>query len=151
MIVTMGEEELRKLWPKLITIKEKGYPIKDATYYVKLVKDRPVGHICYKDMGNWYFIGNSYVQRAYRGQGIYDELMTVRNNDLNNKPKIAILIPIENSNLDRLEDRITQRGYERVDNFLDVYGILTFLEYVKYRNYNLWKLGERLAFLERIF
>lgn len=147
----MGEEELRKLWPKLITIEEKGYPIKGATYYVKLVKDRPVGHICYKDMGNWYFTGNSYVQRGYREQGIYDELMTVRNDYLDDKPKVAILIPIEDTDLDRLEERISQRGYERVDNFLDVYGILSFLEYIKYRKYNLWTLGERLAFRERIF
>ena len=66
----MDEEALQLYWPNLITMKEKGYPINNAMFYVKYINNKPVGHICYKDMGNWYFIGNSYVKKEYRKFGI---------------------------------------------------------------------------------
>mgnify|MGYP003114522094 CR=1 FL=1 len=140
MIVICHEGDLQKNWPNLITMKEKGYPITNAKFYVKYIHDEPVGHICYKDMGNWYFIGNSYIKEQYRGQGIYNELMEKRNSDLKNKTKIAILIPIENSELSRLENRISKRNYVKVDGFSDLYGTMSFIDYMKFRKYNLWKL-----------
>jgi predicted GNAT family acetyltransferase len=140
MIVLCNEEELQKDWPNLITMEEKGYPIRNARFYVKYIKNQPVGHICYKDMGNWYFIGNSYVKSKFRNQGIYDELMRKRNDDLRDKPKIAILIPIEDSELNRLEERISKRGYEKISTYFNAYKIISFLDYIKFRKYNLWKL-----------
>ena len=140
MIIVCYEEDLQKDWPNLITMKEKGYPIKNSKFYVKYINDTPVGHICYKDMGNWYFIGNSYIKEQYRGQGIYNELMEKRNSDLKNKTKVAILIPIENSKLSRLENRISKRGYVKINSFLDLYGTMSFIDYIKFRKHNLWKL-----------
>tara|TARA_R110000824_G_scaffold194209_1_gene376767 strand:- start:1046 stop:1471 length:426 start_codon:yes stop_codon:yes gene_type:complete len=140
MRVICGEKELQKDWPELITMKEKGYPIKNANFYVKYINNKPVGHICYKDMGKWYFIGNSYVKKEYRGQGIYEELMLNRNNLLNGKTKIAILIPIENSELDRLEDRISKRNYTKINSFLDLYGTMSFIHYMRFRKYNMWRV-----------
>ena len=150
MISIMTELELQKEWNSLITMEEKGYPITDAMFYVKYVDGSPIGHICFKDMGKWYFIGNSYIKRKYRGRGYYDELMTKRNEDLEDKPKIAIVIPIEDSELGRLEDRISGRGYEKIDSFWDVYGILSFREYIKIRNFTLWKLGKKQRLRDRI-
>jgi len=141
LIKITGEAELSVVWPQLITIEEKGYPIKDVIYYVKVVKDTPVGHTCYKDMGDWYFIGNSYVKKEFRGQGIYEELITVRDDYLDDKPKVTIVIPIEDSERKRLEKLMVQRGYTKVKSFLDLYGIMSFLEYMRYRRYNLWKGG----------
>tara|TARA_R110002020_G_scaffold335204_1_gene550362 strand:+ start:697 stop:1122 length:426 start_codon:yes stop_codon:yes gene_type:complete len=140
MKVICDEKELQKDWPELITMKEKGYPIKNAKFYVKYINNEPVGHICYKDMGNWYFIGNSYVKKEYRGQGIYEELMRNRNNLLTDKTKIAILIPIENSKLNRLEDRISKRQYTKINSFFDLYGTMSFIDYMKFRKYNMWRV-----------
>lgn len=139
-IKIMSEEALIEDWPNLITMEEKGYPINHAQFYVKYIGDIPVGHICYKDMGNWHFIGNSYVKEEYRGQGVYDELMCKRNSDLSDKNKIAMLIPIENSQLEKLETRIKNRNYIKVNTFLDVYGIMSFLDYFKFRKQNMWLL-----------
>ena len=136
----MDEEALQLYWSDLITMKEKGYPIDNAMFYVKYINDKPVGHICYKDMGKWYFIGNSYVKRKFRNLGIYNELMIKRNKDLKDKTKIAIVIPIEDSDVSRLEERISQRGYSKVNNFLDVYKTMPILFYMKVRKHNLWKL-----------
>ena len=151
MISIMTEQELQAEWNSLITMEEKGYPITDAMFYVKYVDGSPIGHICFKDMGKWYLIGNSYIKRKYRGLGYYDELMTKRNEDLEDKPKIAVVIPIEDSELGRLEDRISVRGYEKVDSFWDVYGILSFREYIKIRNFTLWKLGNRATLRNKIY
>ena len=140
MIEIMDEEKLNEIWPNLITMEEKGYPITNAMFYVKYINDKPVGHICYKDMGKWYFIGNSYVKKKFRNLGVYDELMTKRNEDLEDKPKIAIVIPIEDSDVSRLEERISQRGYSKVNNFLDVYKTMPVLFYMRVRKHNLWKL-----------
>tara|TARA_R100001244_G_C5142402_1_gene128145 strand:- start:220 stop:648 length:429 start_codon:yes stop_codon:yes gene_type:complete len=140
MILICSEKELQKDWPKLITMKEKGYPITDAKFYVKYINNKPVGHTCYKNMGNWNFIGNSYIKKEFRGQGIHDELMKKRNDDLTNKPKIAILIPIENSSLDRLEKLMSKRDYIKINKFLDVYKTVSFFDYIKFRKYNMWKL-----------
>ena len=140
MIGIMDEEKLNEIWPNLITMEEKGYPITNAMFYVKYINDKPVGHICYKDMGKWYFIGNSYVKKKFRNLGVYDELMTKRNEDLEDKPKIAIVIPIEDSDVSRLEERISQRGYSKVNNFLDVYKTMPVLFYMRVRKHNLWKL-----------
>ena len=150
MIEIMDEEKLNEIWPDLITMEEKGYPITNAMFYVKYINDKPVGHICYKDMGKWYFIGNSYVKKKFRNLGVYDELMTKRNEDLEDKPKIAIVIPIEDSDMSRLEDRISVRGYEKINSFWDVYGILSFREYIKIRNFTLWKLGKKQRLRDRI-
>jgi hypothetical protein len=66
--------------------------------------------------------------------------MTKRNEDLEDKPKIAIVIPIEDSDVLRLEKRISQKGYSKVNNFLDVYKTMPVLFYMKVRKHNLWKL-----------
>ena len=140
MILICNEKELQVDWPELITMKEKGYPIKNAKFYVKYINNKPVGHTCYKNMGNWNFIGNSYIKKEFRGQGIHDELMKKRNDDLTNKPKIAILIPIENSSLDRLEKLMSKRDYIKINKFFDIYGTMSFLDYIRFRKYNMWKL-----------
>ena len=139
-IKIMDEEALQLYWSDLITMKEKGYPIDNAMFYVKYINNKPVGQICFKDMGNWYFIGNSYIKKEYRGQGIYNELMEKRNKDLKDKIKVAILVPIENSELHRLEDRISKRDYSKVNSFFDLYGTMSFIDYIKFRKYNMWKL-----------
>jgi hypothetical protein len=150
MISIMSEQELQAEWDSLITMEEKGYPITDAMFYVKYIDGKPIGHICFKDMGKWYFIGNSYIKRRYRGMGYYDELMTKRNEDLEDKPKIAVVIPIEDSDINRLEDRISIRGYEKIDSFWDIYGIVSVRDYIKIRDFTLWKLGKKQRLRDRI-
>jgi predicted GNAT family acetyltransferase len=140
MMKIMNEEALQLYWPDLITLDEKGYPFTNAMFYVKYLNNIPVGHTCYEDMGNWYFVGNSYVKKEFRGQGIHDELLELRNNDLKDKSKIAVLLPLEGSHLTRLEDRISKLQYTKVNNFFSVYGIMSFLDYVKFRKYNMWVL-----------
>ena len=99
----------------------KGYPehVCDNLYMIaKFNGDEIIAHTSFSDMGSWYFIGNNYVKPVHRKNGVLKEMVTRRNQRLGHYPKIAILRPIEETDLLQL---YTARFTEAMSR-LKVYG-----------------------------
>tara|TARA_R110002020_G_scaffold384286_2_gene595259 strand:- start:1212 stop:1631 length:420 start_codon:yes stop_codon:yes gene_type:complete len=122
---------------------EKGYPslISPVSYLVGSSYPDIVGYTSYSDMGDFYFVGNTYISPCFRGKGFYGELLSARNELLNDKPKITLVNPIEETDIRILYAQLRKQGGERVESYEEVsdimgrnvYNELTMLEVFIYR------------------
>ena len=105
---------------------EKGYPsiVTPVTYFVGIKYPDIIGYTSFSDMGKFYFVGNTYVAPEFRGQGFYTKLLSARNQYLNDKPKITLVNPIDNTNIDILYAQLNKQGAEIIDNYEDVAHIM---------------------------
>ena len=92
-------------------------------------------------MGDFYFVGNTYVMPHSRGQGIYGRLLTSRNKHLSDKPKVTLVNPIEGTDIEILKNQVAKQGgvevtcYEQVADIMsqDLYKTLCCLPVYIYR------------------
>mgnify|MGYP003308106693 FL=1 len=120
----------------------KGYPehVCDNLYMIaKFNGDEIIAHTSFSDMGTWYFIGNNYVKPVHRKNGVLKEMVTRRNQRLGHYPKIAILRPIEETDLLQLVGFLLTLGYTEVKNYDDVADVMTVQEYDLISDQELWR------------
>ena len=121
---------------------EKGYPehVCENMFVIgKFVDDQIIAHTSFSDMGSWYFIGNNYVSPAHRKSGILKEMLNRRNSRLAHYPKVAILRPIEETDLLQLVGYLLTLGYTEVKNYSDVSDVMTVQEYELISDQELWR------------
>ena len=121
---------------------EKGYPehVCENMFVIgKFVDDQIIAHTSFSDMGSWYFIGNNYVRPAHRRSGVLKEMLNRRNNRLAHYPKVAILRPIEETDLLQLVGYLLTLGYTEVKNYSDVSDVMTIQEYDLISDQELWR------------
>ena len=139
----LRESEIQARWgDSFLTALEKGYPehICDNMYVIgKFVDDQIVAHTSFADMGTWYFIGNNYVKPVHRKKGILKEMVYRRNQRLSHYPKIAILRPIEETNLIELIGFLLTLGYSEVLSYADVSDVMLESEYELISDEELWR------------
>jgi len=116
-----------KNWIDNSTPSEKGYPsiIEPITYFIGCKYPDMIGYTSFSDMGDFYFVGNTYIAPAHRGQGLYSRLLSDRNEYLRDKPKITLANPIENTNLKILEHQVCKQGGIPVKSYEEVSDIMT--------------------------
>ena len=129
VIYVMDYAELSSIYPThLPTCVEKGYPeiVEDGLDYWVMVsyEGDVIGYTCSKDMGDWIFVGNTYIMRNYRGNNIHKILLTYRNHRLEPKPKVTIMNPIEGTSMSQLVKAVEDLGYECVSSPDDVADIM---------------------------
>lgn len=122
---------------------EKGYPtiVTPVTYFVGSIYPDIVGYTSYRDMGKFYFVGNTYIDPKFRGRGFYAKLLSDRNQHLKDKPKITLANPIENTDIKILQYQVAKQGgvvvgrYKEVSDLMtkQLYDILTILPMFIYR------------------
>tara|TARA_R110000824_G_scaffold196246_1_gene379377 strand:+ start:8360 stop:8836 length:477 start_codon:yes stop_codon:yes gene_type:complete len=117
-------EALEECWTtsgRLFKASEKGYPplFDDMQYWVLFLGEYPVAYTGSKNMGQWIFVGNTYVRKKYRGNGLHSRLIQSRNKRLPNLPKITILNPIRGS-LTPLVSVVSSLGYTRIAKYEDL-------------------------------
>ena len=105
---------------------EKGYPqvVMPVKYFVGSIYPNIVGYTSFSDMGKFYFVGNTYIVPEFRGNGFYKELLSTRNKHLNDKPKITLVNPIEDTNVALLHAQVEKQGGVRVENYKQVCDIM---------------------------
>jgi len=139
----MRESEIQARWGDgFLTALEKGYPehVCERLFVIgKFVEDEVVAHTSFADMGTWYFIGNNYVKPKHRKSGILKEMVQRRNSRLAHYPKIAILRPIEETNLVRLTEFIQTLGYSEVLSYADVSDVMLESEFELISDEELWR------------
>ena len=139
----MRESEIQARWGDgFLTALEKGYPehVCERLFVIgKFVDEEVVAHTSFADMGTWYFIGNNYVKPKHRKSGILKEMVQRRNDRLAHYPKIAILRPIEETNLVRLTEFIQTLGYSEVLSYADVSDVMLESEFELISDEELWR------------
>ena len=106
---------------------DKGYPaiVEPVTYFVGSIYPNIVGYTSFADMGDFYFVGNTYVAPEYRGQGHYSQLLSDRNNHLYDKPKIALVNPMNDTDINILREQVAKQGGEAVYCYTQVSDIMS--------------------------
>lgn len=119
---------LSSAWPhQFQTPEEKGYPkvFNLMTYWVLYNNDEPVAYTGSLDMGKFHFVGNTYILPQYRKNGWHSHLLAHRNENLEPKPKITILNPIDGSQMFHLVKVVEGLGYIPVCTYEGVRDIMS--------------------------
>ena len=139
----LREVEIQDRWGDgFLTAFEKGYPehVCDNLFVIgKFIDEEIIAHTSFADMGTWYFIGNNYVKPIHRKNGILKEMVLRRNKRLAHYPKIAILRPIEETDLDQLTEFLKTLGYSEVLSYADVSDVMLESEYDLISDEELWR------------
>ena len=92
---------------------DKGYPaiVEPVTYFVGSIYPN--------------IVGNTYVAPEYRGQGHYSQLLSDRNNHLYDKPKIALVNPMNDTDINILREQVAKQGGEAVYCYTQVSDIMS--------------------------
>ena len=86
-------------------------------YWVLMVGKEAVAYTGSLVMKEGYvLVGNTYVKKAWRGQGLHPYLLHLRNESLHLRylDKVTIINPIENSNSTHLERVVSKLGYTKI-------------------------------------
>lgn len=123
---------------------EKGYPIfyDFMNAWVLYLDDEPIAYTGSFDMGFYYFIGNTYILPQYRNSGYHSLLLKERNKHLTDKPKITILNPIEDSQMENLVKVVQRLGYKHIWRWLEVSDIMTIEQFkeLQKENQQIWRI-----------
>ena len=98
--------------------------VSPLTYYAYVAENSVLGYSSFSDMGDFYFVGNTYIQPENRGQGIYTKLLSNRNAHLSDKPKITLVNPIEGTDIAVLFRQVNKQGGIKVESYEDVEDIM---------------------------
>jgi len=123
----------------------KGYPhyFDDMQYWVLFVGEEAVAYTGSSVIeGCFAFVGNTYVRKEWRSQGIHKYLLNLRNNSdaLKDIPKITIINPLRGITVQRLEGVVSSLGYTKVESFTDVEDIMSQQVYEDIMTRNVWRL-----------
>ena len=130
----LNHDDLERLWGSEIPLpSEKGYPdfLDGMVYWAAFDGDEIVAYTGSKPFGLWSFVGNTYVKRDYRKDGLHSKLLKFRNEHpiLKNKEKITILNPIEESKKKHLVKVVERLGYRKITHYFDVEDIMDYATY----------------------
>ena len=127
MFDVLGEVAVKEYTDNFQCSTQKGYPefVKPLSYYVKIDAGEILGYSCFSDMGDFYFVGNTYIMPQNRGQGIYSKLLSNRNKYLGTKPKVTIANPIEGTDMKVLKRQVAKQGGVEVSGYEDVSDIMS--------------------------
>ena len=126
MYLTVNEKVVQGKIPEFIPAHEKGYPkvIPTLRYFMQLEGNVVIGYTCYVDMGDFYFVGNTYIRPESRGQGHYKNLLKERNKILDDKPKITLVNPIQGTDINILERQVLRGGGIKINSYTQVEHIM---------------------------
>ena len=123
----MSEKQIRNITDNFVCPILKGYPeiVSPLTYFARLENNSLLGYTSYSDMGEFYFVGNTFILPEARGKGVYSELLSHRNRCLPDKPKITLVNPINNTNPEVLYAQVRKQGGVEVLCYSDVEEIMS--------------------------
>ena len=123
----MTEKQISNRTKDFVTAAGKGYPeiVAPLTYFVRVSQDEVLGYTSYRDMGGFYFVGNTFIDPNSRGQGVYGELLSHRNRCLPEKPKVTLVNPINGTNPEILFAQVEKQGGVKVTCYEDVADIMS--------------------------
>ena len=140
-----GHEDLEYYWGSpLLRASEKGYPeIYDEGVYWVMFKDQlPIAYTTSIECDGFVFVGNTYVRKEFRRQGLHSQLLEYRNKRLGEIPKLTVLNPIEGSSTFHLIKVISRLGYKKIEKLADISDLMTDLSFygIDIEKQEVWRL-----------
>ncbi len=141
-----SHEELETDWREVLPCAtEKGYPsvFDKMIYWVLWVGDKAIAYTGSLRIGDFAFVGNTYVRKEWRSRGLHKLLLNERNKSdlLRIIPKVTIINPIEGVSMQRLESVVLSLGYTKVCDYADVGDIMARRVYEDIGHHNIWRLN----------
>lgn len=136
-------EYVEEGWPDP---KNKGYPkqYEDATYFMLVCEDALVGYTSFKHMGTYILVGNTYVQKNWRGQNVHSHLLNHRNKyliDTFGLPILTVLNPRDGVSIEQLRKTVSSLGYEPCEIYTNVEQFMDAGEWMEYGKHEIWRLN----------
>jgi len=126
-IKVLSEAEIAEIVENFKTAVEKGYPsvVTPLNLVAEVDKSGNIeGFTSYKDMGDFFFVGNSFIYESGRGKGLFMDLRRERDEYTRGKPRITLLNPLDAKSAAKVEaiasksgDKITE--YSQVEDIMD--------------------------------
>lgn len=122
--------DLEIVWgSKLPTASDKGYPkiYDSASYWVLFDGDVAIAYTSHLAIEDIAIVGNTYIRKEYRNQGLHTFLLSERNNSslLKGLTKVTVLNPIEDSQLENLVKVVKKLGYKKVEKRTDISSVIS--------------------------
>jgi hypothetical protein len=126
-IEVLTEAQVAEKVERFKTAVEKGYP-SIVTPLNLIAEVNEAGEIegftSYKDMGEFFFVGNSFIYEIGKGKGLFMELRRERDEYTRGKPRITLLNPLDAKSAVKVEaiasksgDKVTE--YSQVEDIMD--------------------------------
>tara|TARA_R100001377_G_C3193413_1_gene111532 strand:+ start:873 stop:1331 length:459 start_codon:yes stop_codon:yes gene_type:complete len=126
-IKVLSEAEVAEIVVEFKTAVEKGYPsVVTPLNLVAEVNDegKIEGFTSYKDMGDFFFVGNAFIYEIGKGKGLFSDLRKERDGYTSGKPRITLLNPLDAKSAAKVEaiasksgDKVTE--YSQVEDIMD--------------------------------
>ena len=101
---------------------EKGYPsiITPLTLVVKKEGEKLVAYTPFSDLGDFFFVGNSYTVPDEQGKGYYSQVIGSRREYTKGKPRVALLNPKNERAIAATRTIIRREGGKEIQSYDDV-------------------------------
>ena len=101
---------------------EKGYPafITPLRLVVKKDGEKLVSYTSFSDLGDFFFVGNSYTAPDEQGKGYYSQVMSSRNDYTKGKPRVALLNPLDERAVSVTRAMVGRSGGKEIQSYDDV-------------------------------
>ena len=101
---------------------EKGYPsiITPLTLVVKKEGEKLVAYTSFSDLGDFFFVGNSYTVPDEEGKGYYSQVIGSRGEYTKGKPRVALLNPKNERAIAATRTIIRREGGKEIQSYDDV-------------------------------
>ena len=101
---------------------EKGYPsiITPLTLVVKKEGEKLVAYTSFSDLGDFFFVGNSYTVPDEQGKGYYSQVIGSRREYTKGKPRVALLNPKNERAIAATRTIIRREGGKEIQSYDDV-------------------------------
>lgn len=101
---------------------EKGYPsiITPLTLVVKKEGEKLVAYTSFRDLGDFYFVGNAYTDPDEQGKGYMSSLISSRNGFTKGKPRVTLLNPLDERSVYVTRAMVRRSGGKEIQSYDDV-------------------------------
>ena len=101
---------------------EKGYPsiITPLTLVVKKEGEKLVAYTSFSDLGDFFFVGNSYTAPDEKRKGYMSSVITSRLEYTKGKPRVTLLNPLDEASVPAVRAVVRRQGGKEIQSYDDV-------------------------------
>ena len=101
---------------------EKGYPsiITPLTLVVKKEGEKLVAYTSFSDLGDFFFVGNSYTAPDEKRKGYMSSVITSRLEYTKGKPRVPLLNPLDEASVPAVRAVVRRQGGKEIQSYDDV-------------------------------
>lgn len=101
---------------------EKGYPafITPLKLVVKKDGEKLVAYTSFSDLGDFFFVGNSYTAPDEKRKGYMSSVIDSRGEQTKGKPRVTLLNPLDEASIPAIKAVVRKQGGKEIQSYDDV-------------------------------